>query len=158
MAENNEEAVQKTVDQTTNTTKDQNAEELAEQIKIAEAENKQSKKTLQGIAKEKDLTDAQDTAALSQRLAEVLTENEQLRRQLSETKKADTVIETAATVTAPQKTTKPFTYNKKKYYINHAKVVIPGLGERTAQEILADKDAQKWLVDNQSGFISEEAD
>lgn len=47
-----------------------------------------------------------------------------------------------------------FTYEKKKYKISGS-MRIPGLGERTAADIVVDKDAQKWLVENNSGLIKE---
>lgn len=44
-----------------------------------------------------------------------------------------------------------------KAYQYHAacKIFIPGVGERTPSEVLADEDAQKALVALSSGFITE---
>jgi hypothetical protein len=41
-----------------------------------------------------------------------------------------------------------FTANKSKYYVLVHACNIPGLGVRTAAEILVDKQAQEYLVEN----------
>jgi hypothetical protein len=51
---------------------------------------------------------------------------------------------------------KCFTYNDKSYKVLVAAVRIPGIGKRTALEILNDTAAQKWLVEKNSGCIQEQ--
>lgn len=49
-----------------------------------------------------------------------------------------------------------FTVNGKTYqYLTEGKLFIPGVGERTAAEVLVDEEAQKALVALESGFITE---
>ncbi|MGN7786811.1 hypothetical protein ACTJIJ_19920 [Niabella sp. 22666] len=146
------------------------AEELADQLAAALAENAQLKndndekarqlKTIEDsnaklqaeIANNtpsdevKQLQEAGNIAAAQ--LAELQQENAALK---ATNELLNDKLGLAATGAAKAEV---FKLNGKKYQVI-AGVSIPGLGKRTPLDITQDKDAQKWLVENNSGLIKE---
>lgn len=97
---------------------------------------------------------AADLEALTAEVATLKEENAGLKKSL-----AELAAGTAKPADAPAKPTLPknarFKVDGKTYEILAPVMDIPGIGRRSAEELLLDKAAQKKLVDRKAGVIKE---
>lgn len=146
---------QQVVDPATNTSQDAAADAVQAMLRKIQAENTELKKLLAGAGDKTNGPDAEKLAELSETLRALQNENDELKR-LINLKTQETELSVGNSVSASSAfKAKQFTYEKKKYKLLFPQANIPGMGTRTAAEILLDKEAQKYLIENKSGFISE---
>lgn len=148
--------VQQVVNPENNISTDASLVELQKMLDATNSENEQLKKLVAAAGDKTNGPDAEALAKLSDQLREAQNQRDELSR-LLELKNTEIETEVTSTPSAFKKP-KPFTLDKKKYRVNYPKVNIPGMGERTAAEIMLDTEAQRYLVDSKSGFISEITD
>lgn len=124
----------------------------ATQSKITDLEIQleQAKSIVEGFQKEnsslkESLEDANTT------IAEITADKEALKSEIEVLLKGDG----AAAKAKGNGVGEHFDFEDKQYVILVPATHIPGIGKRTALELLADTEAQKWLVENKSGIIKE---
>jgi hypothetical protein len=147
--------IQKVVDPATNTSQDAPADMVQAMLKNLQAENAELKKLLAGTGDKTNGPDAGKLAEMAESLRAFQNENDELKRLINLRSQETEISVGADTGAASGFKAKQFTYEKKKYRLLFPQANIPGMGTRTAAEILLDKEAQKYLIENKSGFISE---
>jgi 5'-3' exonuclease len=122
---------------------EQYIQELADALKSNEAlvaENSSLKDELE--AAEKEAADNLELAKLLEKKAEETSIQVELLEKLLED-------------SSEEKPEHIFEYQDRKYQVLVPKVLIPGVGERSALEILSCDESKKQLVKSNSGFIKE---
>lgn len=131
--------------------------------KTVEQLEKELEASQDAVAKSKTIAEAaeKESVACKTKLEEVSAENEKLVAENKELKKSNAELKTEIERLLETKDTEEtntgvgeiFTFGKGKYKILSSAIRIPGLGKRTALEIMTDSKAQEWLVTNGSGSI-----
>lgn len=114
-----------------------------------------SEKNLEQL--EAELQDSQTALVAANKKAEDAgAENELLKEENDQLKaEIEKLLNTPDAQEGKNGVGETFEYDGKKYKLLSPAIRIPNLGKRTALEILADPEAQAWLVQKQSGAIKE---